>query len=60
MNPSFFYLILGMAIFGIAANCWPWNSKLGLYAFMSGYALWYIWRFFVDPFLTALKEKDAD
>jgi hypothetical protein len=59
MSQSFFFLILGMAVFSFGVEHWPWNSKLGFYILMLGFAVWYLWRFFVIPFRAGLKAKGS-
>jgi hypothetical protein len=59
MSQGFFFLLLGMGVFGLLANHWPWNSRLGLYFSIAGFAIWYFWRFFVTPFRAGLNSDNS-
>lgn len=60
MSPSFFFLLVGMLVFSIAAVHWPWKSKVGFYIFTIGLAAWYLWRFFWIPFRAGARAKHSD
>jgi hypothetical protein len=60
MSQSFFFLLLGLACFSLGQEHWPWVSKIGLYILTVGFAVWYLWRFFVIPFSAGMKETGSD
>jgi hypothetical protein len=60
MNQSFFFLLLGAAVFSFGAERWPWKSKMGLYLSMVGFGCWFIWTFFIIPFRAGLKANTSD
>jgi hypothetical protein len=55
---SFFYVVGCMAILGVASELWP--SRYIWYVVGAVLALWYVWRFLIQPFRSGLKKEDHD
>jgi len=52
---NLFWVVGFLSIFNYVSGHSPLAAKLVVFAFLFGFGGWYIWRFFIRPFRTALK-----